>query len=97
MYPNPNPTPGSQPDRTISFEVNRPVSGTVFRIYTQMGRLIRKYEDLSGQYPGSRSYISIDSGYFKGLARGVYYYVIIVKDKATGRQAKSPIGKFIVQ
>ena len=96
IYPNPNPIPGTTPDRVVDYTVNRPISRSVFRIYTVMGRLIRKAEDTTVHVQGKWSF-NVDGGYFQGLARGVYYYVIIVKDQATGKEAKSPIGKFIVQ
>ena len=96
IYPNPNPVPGTTPGRSIDYTVNRPISGAEFRIYTRMGRLIRKAEDTVARNQGICT-MNADGVYFHGLAKGVYYYIIIVTDKATGRQAKSPIEKFIVQ
>ena len=96
IYPNPNPTPGTTPGRSIDFTVNRPISKTVFKIYTSMGRLIRKAEDNTPWSQG-KCVINPSGAYFAGLARGTYYYVIIVKDQANGSEAKSPVGKLIVQ
>jgi hypothetical protein len=96
MRPNPNPEPGATPARAVDFTVNRSISKAVLKIYTKMGRLIRKVEDTAVQAQGK---CTLNAGgiYFKGLAKGIYYYVIIVTDKDTGRQATSPLEKLIVQ
>ena len=96
IYPNPNPTPGTTPDRIIAYTVNRPITKAVFKIYTSMGRLIRRYEDDATQMQG-KVLLNVAGSYFSGLARGIYYYVIIVTDQATGTEAKSPIEKVIIQ
>jgi hypothetical protein len=96
MRPNPNPVPGETPGRVVDFTVNRGISRAVFKIYTKMGRLIRKAEDTTAQGQGKCTF-NAPGVYFKGLAKGVYYYVIIVTDKATGKEAVSPIEKFMVQ
>ena len=96
IYPNPNPTPGTTPDRMIDYTVNRPISKTVFKIYTNMGRLIRKAEDNTLRSQGKCA-VNVNGKYFQGLARGIYYYVIIVTDQETNTDAKSPIEKIVIQ
>jgi len=95
IYPNPNPTPGTTPDRVIAFTVTKPVSKTEFKIYTSMGRLIRKYENPTTYSQGGKA-IVVPGVYFQGMARGVYYYVIIITD-VSGKEAKSPIAKVVIQ
>ena len=81
--------------RVIVFTVTKPVSKTVFKIYTSMGRLIRKYENPTTYSQGGKA-IVVPGVYFQGMARGVYYYVIIITD-ASGKEAKSPIAKVVIQ
>lgn len=96
IWPNPNSTPGIQPTRIISYNVSRPISKTEFRIYTSMGRLIRETVDNTPRMQG-KCLISIDGAQFKGLAKGIYYYVIMVTDAATSKEVKSSIGKVVIQ
>lgn len=96
VYPNPNPIPGSTPGRNIKFTVSRAISKMVFKAYTSMGRLVRMTEKTGSWSQGER-FLNIDGSSFQGLAKGVYYYVIIVTDKDTGKEAKSPIEKVLIQ
>ncbi len=95
IRPNPNPTPGTTPGRFVDFTVTKPITKTVFKIYTSMGRLIRRVEQTLPPEYGKIS-IPVDGTIFHGLANGVYYYVVIVTD-TSGVEAKSPISKIVVQ
>jgi hypothetical protein len=96
IWPNPNATPGIQPTRVISYNVSRPISKTEFRIYTSMGRLIRQSVDNTARLQG-KCIISVNGEQFEGLAKGIYYYVIMVTDAATSKEVKSSIGKVVIQ
>jgi hypothetical protein len=96
IYPNPNPIPGSTPGRNIDFTVSKSISKMVFKAYTSMGRLVRMTEK-TGSWAQGKCTLSVDGNSFQGLAKGVYYYVIIVTDNDTGKEAKSPIEKVLIQ
>ena len=95
LYPNPNPVPGTTPGRTIGFTITKPIIKTVFKVYTGMGRLVRKAESTLPQ-PQGKCALDVDGVYFQGLAKGIYYYVVVVTDQ-TGKEAKSPIEKVVIQ
>ena len=94
--PNPNTMPGTHTDRIIYFEVTRPISKTVFKVYTINGRLIRKSEDSTPRAQGKCA-VSVKSVHFKGLAKGVYYYMLTVTDQVSGVEAKAPAGTVLIQ
>jgi endoglucanase len=95
IYPNPNPSAGTNPDRFVQFTVSKPIVKTTLKIYTKMSRLIRVYEDKTQQAQGKAG-ITIPGSRFSGLAKGIYYYVIMVKDEG-GNYATSPIEKVLIQ
>src|ERR1035437_214691 len=87
----PNPNYGTQ--MTIMFDITRPVTSVVVRIYTVSRRLIRVIR-LEGLFGTGKAAVVINRGYLTGLAKGTYLYQLTVKDGAN-EEAKSKIGMVI--
>ena len=98
IYPNPNPKIKEE-GVTLKFEITKDAEIMKIKIYTTAMRLVRETEYKAVQVPGGLQHgiveVNLEAGMFKGLARGVYYYVVFVED-AEGNPASSDVGKFVI-
>ena len=72
----------------IGFNITRDCSAITFSLYTTGFRLVRRIETDGTYYAGDNA-VMIDSGNFKSLATGVYYYYIL----AVGSDGNEHAGK----
>ncbi len=98
VYPNPNPKIKEE-GVTLKFEITKDAEIMKIKIYTTAMRLVREMEYNAVQVPGGLQHgiveVPLEPGLFRGLARGVYYYVVFVED-IDGNPAWSKIGKLII-
>ncbi len=89
----PNPSTGLS-DIYIKFYITKKADFLNMRIYTTGLRLIREkvYEKVLLQ---GENEIKIPKNDLKGLSRGIYYFVIFVKDKS-GQEVKSKLEKMVI-
>ncbi len=96
----PNPVSVETPV-AIDFYLVRPAELIYFRLYTPSGRLIRevpysKYNlYISNGLLQGKNTLTVASNHIKGLAQGIYYYILVAEDN-TKKQIKSQIGKIII-
>jgi hypothetical protein len=86
-YPNPF-NPSRQAAMGIGFNITKDCSSIKFSLYTTGFRLVRRVETDGTYYAGDNA-IMLDSGNFRGLSNGVYYYYIL----ASGADGSSHAGK----
>ncbi len=95
-YPNPHSiaTPVS-----IDFYLSKPAEVLYFRLYTSSGRLVREVpytkNMVNNRLLQGKNTVAVGAEYFKGMAQGTYYYVLVAEDN-TKKQVKSKIEKIII-
>ncbi len=90
----PNPVISKKTDVKIKFAITKSADKFTIRIYTAAMRLVMEKVVKTKLQSGPNEEI-LESKYIKDLARGTYYYIIIVED-AKGKMAKSKVEKMII-
>lgn len=90
VFPNPN----SGKKFAVKFSVTKKANNFILRIYTVAGRLVKEINQ-KRQINVGENILWMDDGILKELAKGTYFYVIIIKDEQ-GKEAKSKVEKFII-
>jgi len=97
IYPNPG-----NPDKDkikIRFKIAKEGEYVNFRLYTSASRLIKEIkfakEMADRLLKQGTNEIEIPNRYFKDLAKGIYYYTIVIEDK-NGKSTISRINRLII-
>ncbi len=90
----PNPVINKKTDIKIQFALTKSANKFIIRIYTAALRLVTEKVVETKLKAGLNEEI-LESKYIKNLARGIYYYVIMVEDDK-GKNAKSKVEKIII-
>ena len=78
----------------LKFSISKKAVLTKIKIYTSSSRLVKVIE-LNYNLNQGINEITVLRQKFSGLARGVYYYIIIINDKGNN-EIRSPVGKLIL-
>ncbi|RKY29200.1 MAG: hypothetical protein DRP74_09130 [Candidatus Omnitrophota bacterium] len=97
IYPNPN-NPVTDPIK-IRFKITKEGEYIIFRLYTAAARLIKEIKLTKGfadrLLKQGINEIEIPNKYFRNLAKGTYYYLLIIEDK-DGIETRAKIDKLII-
>ena len=93
LYPNPNPDITAS-GASFSLEITKRAELVEIKIFTSANRLVRKYS--WPNIPNGRTTLSVPGYVFNGLAKGVYFYVITVKDDGNNTDRIDRIEKLII-
>jgi len=90
----PNPVMSNKTDIKVKFAITKSANKFTIRIYTAALRLVIE-KIVETKLKAGLNEELLESKYIKNLARGIYYYVIMVEDDK-GKSAKSKVGKIII-
>ena len=90
----PNPVNSSKDNMNIKFYITKNATKYSIKLYTTSFRLIKEIKDELNLKVGTNEII-IENKYMKYLAKGIYYYLLIIEDEK-GNKISSKIQKFII-